>query len=189
MFGPQQALLCSAAASEQQSDRWGNLGGKEQQHGVIGQRPARRYSLGSTVRIFRSLHALPLPAELRDVAVTDPEMLATHEAPANVLQLLAEPLHVASGSFIDDAEQVSSPVCLEHSAVHTHGQNASAVVDTPAVSASELQLQPVTSLLEHPRVEASEGGSSCGCCKSGADILLQRSSGRYAGEQIRAAKR
>ena len=143
-----------AAAPEQQSDRWGNLGGKERQQGGIGQRLARQYSLDSTVRIFRSLHALPLPAELRDAAVTDPEMLATPKAPANVMQLLAEPLHVASGSLVEDAEQALGPLRPGQAAEHTADQTLSAAGDAAAASASEVQSQPMT-LLGNPRAEAS----------------------------------
>ncbi len=153
-LGSEYLLPRFAAASEQQSDRWGNLGGKDRQQGGIGQRPARRYSLDSTVNIFRSLHALPLPAELRDAAVTDPEMLATHEAPANVMQLLAEPLHAARGSLVEDAEQGWGSQRPGQSTEHTVDQTFSAAVDAPAVSASEVQSQPPT-LLGNPRAEAS----------------------------------
>jgi len=153
-LGSEYLLPRFAAASEQQSDRWGNLGGKEQQQGGIGQRPARRYSLDSTVRIFRSLHALPLPAELRDAAVSDPEMLATHAAPANVMQLLAEPLHTASGSLVEDAEQGLGPLRPGQSAEHTVDQTFSAAAAAPGASATEVQSQPMT-LLGNLRAEAS----------------------------------
>ena len=153
--GREMSLHRFAAASEQ-PDRWGHLGAKKQQHGVVGRRSARRYSLDSTVRIFRSLHALPLPADLRDAAVTDPEMLATHEAPANVLQLLAEPLHAAGGSLVDDAEQGLSPLCLTHSVEHTVDPGLSAAVHTPKLSAAGVQSQPST-VLSNSLAAVSEG--------------------------------
>ena len=106
---------------------------------------ARQYDLDSTVRIFRSLLAtsdLPLPAELQSAAITDPDMLATREAPANVLQLLAEPLHVASGGFVEDTEQGVTSLSLGQTADHRLDPDSPEAVDTPPPAANGVRSQP-----------------------------------------------
>ena len=134
------------------------MGVKEQQSSMTGQELARRYDLDSTVRIFRSLQAtssLALPAQLRDVAETDPELLATCEAPANVLQLLAEPLHVTScGGVVDEAGQVVDSHGLGPAMKHSLDPDLPEAVGTLEGPAVDQEPQPSASLSAGPRDEA-----------------------------------
>lgn len=159
-----QPLCHAAAPSVQQWDRWSKPAEKEQQHGMYVTGSARRYDLDSTVRVFRSLQAasaLPLPAELRDAATTDPELLATSEAPANVLKLLAEPLHVTSGDgSAEEAEQGLHSLGLAHAAKLSVDPELPEAVGTPEVPAVGQQLQPSASLpAESRRDEAAARAS------------------------------
>ena len=137
---------------------------KEQQHSTNGQGLARRYSFDSTVSIFRSMQAasaLPPPAELRDAAITDPELLATREAPANVLQLLAEPLHVSSGGgFDEEPEHILNSLTCAHVAKSSIDPVLSETVSKPDVPATDQQPQPVASPTAEPRDDEASSRAS-----------------------------
>ena len=122
----------------------GTVGDKDSR---TGDQEARQYGMDSMVRIYKSLQAasaLPLPAELQDVATTDPELLATPDAPAGVLQLLLQPMQISTDT-VADAEQGMRSISLGHAPEERETQAFAA--DISQADASAKGLQPQTSAL------------------------------------------
>ena len=164
----------------QQSDGGSKVDAMEEKHSAASDRAARHYNVDGMVRIFKALQAasaLPPPAELQDAVTADPELLATPEAPAGVLQLLSEPLQVRADGCSEAVEQGMGSLSLRRAPEGSESHLITAEVGLSYVPTSGLQPQTsallAAELRDHDRTArtVSAGTDQVYCYKDPSGVM------------------